>query len=84
MELVKEAGKMKIFKKRNGRYGVKNEKGQWLNGSDKIEVLSKEGLIQVSVKKAPPAEEPAPAEAVAAEDAQAEDAEPAAEDKPAE
>jgi len=82
--MVKESGKMKIYKKRNGRYGVKNEKGQWINGADKIEVLNKEGLIKVSVKKAPPVEEAPAKEAVAEEAAteekKAEEAAPA-EDK---
>ena len=62
MEEVKQSGDFKIFKKRSGRFGVKNKEGKWINGAEKIEVLNKEGLIKVSVKKAAPVEE-APAEA---------------------
>jgi hypothetical protein len=83
METVKATKEFKIFKKRNGRYGVKNEKGQWINGEDKVKILSAEGLIKVSVPKKveePPAEE-APVEA-AAEEAPAEAADAPAEDAP--
>lgn len=74
MEMVKQSGKLKIYKKRSGRFGVKDENGKWLNGAAKIEVLNKEGLIKVSVKKAAPVEE-APAEEAAAPEAEAAPAE---------
>ncbi len=69
MEKVKATKDFKIFKKRNGRFGVKNEKGKWINGEDKVKILSAEGLIKVSIPKKveePPAEE-APVEAAAEE-----------------
>ena len=69
METVKATKDFKIFKKRNGRYGVKNPKGQWINGEEKVKILTKEGLIKISAakpKEEPPAEEAA-AEAPAAE-----------------
>ena len=62
METVKATKEFKIFKKRNGRYGVKNDKGKWINGDDKVKILSSEGLIKVDIPKKveePPAEEPA-------------------------
>lgn len=73
METVKATKEFKIFKKRNGRYAVKNQKGQWMNGDDKVKVLTTEGLIKVSApkkKEEPPVEEAtseAPTEEAAAE-----------------
>lgn len=67
METVKATKEFKIFKKRNGRYSVKNDKGKWINGEEKVKILSAEGLIKVSIPKKveePPAEE-APDEAAA-------------------
>lgn len=75
MEVVKQTGDYKIYKKRNGRYGVKSKAGKWVNGDQKIEILNKEGLIKVTVKKKAP-EEAAPVEAAVAE--------PAAEETPQE
>lgn len=69
MENVKSTKEFKIFKKRNGRYAVKTAKGQWMNGEDKVKVLSAEGLIKLSPPKK--VEEPA-AEEAAAETAPAE------------
>lgn len=63
METVKETKDFKIFKKRNGRYGVKSAQGKWMNGEEKVKILSAEGLIKVSIpkpKEEPPAEEAAP------------------------
>ena len=73
MEVVKETKEYKIVKKRNGRYGIKNAEHKWVNGSQKIEILVKEGLIkeQAVKKEEPPAAEEAPAaeaEAPAAEE----------------
>ena len=65
MEVVKNSKDGKIVKKRNGRYAVKNEKGQWVNGEEKVKILSAAGLIKVSIPKKK--EEPAPEEAPAAE-----------------
>lgn len=65
MELVKEVDGNIIYKKRNGRYGVKNAQRKWLNGEAKVEVLLKEGLIKVTAPA--PKEEPAPEEAAAEE-----------------
>ena len=65
MEVVKETKEFTVYKKRNGRYGVKNAAGKWVNADEKVKVLSAEGLIKVSVKA--PVEE-APAEEAAAEE----------------
>ena len=72
MEVVKKSGDYKIFKKRSGRYGVKSKDGKWVNGAQKAEILNKEGLIKVSVKKAAPVEEPPAAEPEASTEATAE------------
>ena len=73
MENVKTTKEFKIFKKRNGRFGVKNAKGKWINGEEKVKILSSEGLIKVSVPKKveEPAAEEAPVEAAAEETAEA-------------
>lgn len=52
MELTKKTADYSIFKKRNGRFGVKNAAGKWVNAADKAAILSKEGLIKLSPKKA--------------------------------
>ena len=66
METVKSTKDFKILKKKSGRYGVKNAKGKWVNGEEKVKILSSEGLIKISVAKKK--EEPAP-EATATEEA---------------
>lgn len=65
METVKQTKEFKIFKKRNGRYGVKSSNGKWINGEEKVKILSTEGLIKLSAPKKK--EEPAAEEAPAAE-----------------
>lgn len=64
METVKETKDYTIYKKRNGRYGVKSSEKKWLNGDQKVEILVKEGLLKAPLKKK---EEPATEEAPAAE-----------------
>lgn len=51
MEKVKSEKDYSIFKKRNGRYGVKASTGKWINGEDKVKILSEQKLIQLSPKK---------------------------------
>lgn len=51
MEDVKSTKEFKIFKKRNGRYAVKTAKGKIVNGAEKVQILSKEGLIQLTPAK---------------------------------
>lgn len=58
MEIVKKTDKYLFVKKRNGRYGVKTLKGQWINGEEKQKLLADAGLIKLTEKKA----EEAPAE----------------------
>ena len=75
MEVVKESGDFKIFKKRSGRFAVKNNQGKWVNGADKVKILVDAGLIKAAIpKKEEPAPEPAKEEAPAAEEAPAEEA----------
>lgn len=57
MEVVKETKEYKIYKKRNGRYGVKDAKKKWINGEEKTKILAGAGLVKVMKKKAAPAEE---------------------------
>ena len=69
MEVVKESGDVKIFKKRSGRFCI-NRQGKWVNGADKVKLLVDAGLVKAPVPKKedpPPAEEPAAAEEAPAE-----------------
>lgn len=75
MEVVKQTKEFTFYKKRNGRFGVKNASGKWINGEEKVKLLLAEGLIKVSVAAEKPAEE-APAQEAAAE-APVEEAAPA-------
>lgn len=78
MEIVKKTDKYLFVKKRNGRFGVKTLKGQWINGEEKQKLLNEAGLIKLTEKKA----EETPAEEEASSDegeAPAEEAAPAAE-----
>lgn len=69
MEVVKQSNDLTIIKKRNGRYGVKNAKGQWINKEEKVKILLAEGLIKVAApKKVEEPVEEAPAEEAAAEE----------------
>ena len=69
MEVVKQTKEFTIVKKRNGRYGVKNAAGKWINKEDKVKILLGEGLIKAAMpKKEEPVAEEAPAEEAAAEE----------------
>ena len=57
MEVVKSTKEYTIFKKRNGRYGVKKPNGSWINGEEKVKILLDQGLIKVAEPKAPEADE---------------------------
>ncbi|MCI5071468.1 hypothetical protein MRY82_00810 [bacterium] len=60
MEKVKKTKEYTVYKKRSGRFGVKNKQNQWVNGEDKVNILLKEKLIKlVEPKKAPEPEAPA-------------------------
>lgn len=78
MEIVKKTDKYLFVKKRNGRFGVKTLKGQWINGEEKQKLLADAGLIKLTEKKA----EEAPAEEAEAE-GDSEPAEAASEAAPA-
>ena len=78
MELIKKTDNYTIYKKKSGRYAVKNKEKKYLSDKEKVEILLEEKLIKLSPRKKP--EEPA-AEEPAAEEPAAE--EPAAEAAPA-
>lgn len=69
MKVVKKLENMKIFKKENGRFAVKNAQGKFVNGEEKAQILLKEGLIKLSEpkKEEAPVEEPASEETPAEE-----------------
>jgi len=73
MELVKKTDDYTIYKKRSGRYAVKNKDKKYLSEKEKIEILLKEKLIKLSKQKKPsePIEEK-PAEEKPAEEKPAE------------
>ena len=84
MELIKKTDNYTIYKKKSGRYAVKNKEKKYLSDKEKVEILLEEKLIKLSPRKkpeepaaeaAPAAEEPAAAEAAAEEPAAAEEAE---------
>ncbi len=49
---VKKTAEYTIWKKRNGRYSVKDKSDNWVNGDKKTQVLMSQGLIKLTVKKA--------------------------------
>ena len=51
MEVVKTTDKYTVFKKRNGRYGVKANR-LWVNGEEKVKILSNEGFIKLTAPAA--------------------------------
>ena len=51
MELVKKTNEYSVFKKKNGRYGVKGANKKWINGDEKVKILLKEGLIKAPEPK---------------------------------
>ena len=57
METVKETKEHRIFKKKSGRYAVKDGKGKWVKGDDKVKILVAEKLM----KKVEPKKKEAPA-----------------------
>lgn len=74
MEIVKKTDKYLFVKKRNGRFGVKTLKGQWINGEEKQKLLADAGLIKLTEKRA---EEPAPSEEEAPAEGDSEESQPA-------
>ncbi len=45
-----------IYEKRSGRYAVKDRRKRWVQGDDKVAVLSAEGFLKTPEPKAAPAE----------------------------
>ena len=57
MELIKKTDNYTIYKKKSGRYAVKNKEKKYLSDKEKVEILLEEKLIKLSPRKKP--EEPA-------------------------
>ncbi|MCB0309309.1 MAG: hypothetical protein KDD48_08055, partial [Bdellovibrionales bacterium] len=58
MKSIKKLDAVEIFQKRSGRYAVKNKKsGKWLQGEEKVKILSEHKLIKLTAPK--PKETPA-------------------------
>jgi hypothetical protein len=62
MEVVKKTKEHTIYKKRSGRLCVVDANQKWVNGADKLALITKEGLSKVPKAKkkeeAPAAETP--------------------------
>lgn len=70
MKLVKNTAEYAIFQRNDKRYAIRGAGRKWINGEEKIAILTAEGLL----KKPEPKKEPepeAPAEEAAAETAEA-------------
>ncbi|QQR90919.1 MAG: hypothetical protein IPJ88_04085 [Myxococcales bacterium] len=67
MEVIKKEEKYTIYKKRSGRYAIKEGKATWITGDPKVEILVKAGLVKAAPakKKEEPKVEEAAAEATA-------------------
>ncbi len=65
MKLIKKTKEHTIYQKRSGRYGVQSNSKKWINGEDKVKILSKAKLITLKAaapKKEEPVAEEAPVE----------------------
>ena len=59
MELVKTTDNYTIYKKKSGRYAVRNQENAFVSAKEKVEILLKEKLIKLSPSKKPVEEAPA-------------------------
>ena len=51
MEIVKKTDKYTVVKKRSGRYGVQDTKGEWINGVEKVKILLENALVKTAPLK---------------------------------
>jgi hypothetical protein len=73
LEQLKKTETHLIFKKKSGRYAVKDATTKrWVNGNDKTVILTAEGLVQPPRQKAPPTEPVAETEPAAEAEAEPE------------
>jgi hypothetical protein len=73
LEQLKKTDTHLIFKKKSGRYAVKDAATKrWVNGDDKTAILTAEGLIQPPRPKAPEAGPTAETEPAAEAEAESE------------
>jgi hypothetical protein len=70
MKVTLRTKKHTVYKKKSGRFAVKDAEKNWVNGDDKVAVLLAEGLV----KTAPPAVAEAPVEETTVEEAPVEEA----------
>ena len=69
VKVVKKTKEWSILEKRSGRHAVRDANGNYVNGDEKLTILTSAGLAKAPEKKAEPAPEaPAEAEAAAAEE----------------
>lgn len=68
MKVIKQTADYTIYQKGSGRYAAKGAGGKWINGDDKVRILTTEGLVTPSAAKAAsPEEDDTAAEASPAE-----------------
>ncbi len=46
MEILKKTEQYTVMKKRSGRFCVKDNKGKWVNGAEKVRILHQEGFVK--------------------------------------
>lgn len=68
MTIVKKTAEFSVYKRRDGRYAVKNGKGQPINGEEKVAILQAEGLLKAPEPKPEPVAEVAEAAEVSSEE----------------
>jgi len=51
MKVVKQTADHTIYQKGSGRYAAKGTGGKWINGDDKVRILTAEGLVTPSTPK---------------------------------
>ena len=68
MKLVKKTAEYAIFERNDKRYAIRGNGKKWINGEEKVAILTAEGLLKKpEPKPAPVAEETAEASDQAAE-----------------
>ena len=53
METIKKTENYTIYKKKSGRFAVKNSSNDWINGDEKVKILVGEKLLKVALPKKP-------------------------------
>lgn len=71
MKLVKNTAEYAIFQRNDKRFAVRGAGRKWINGEEKIAILTAEGLLKKPEPKKEPEPEAPAEEAVAEESAEA-------------